>query len=78
MRPFLVLALACAALVSPLAQAGVKLGHTPFANSGSPAAQADFQRGVAWLHSFGYEDAIDAFRAAQKIDPGFANDLQHV
>jgi tetratricopeptide (TPR) repeat protein len=35
-------------------------------------AQADFLRGVAWLHSFGYEDAIDAFRAAQKADPAFA------
>jgi tetratricopeptide (TPR) repeat protein len=72
MRPFLALALACAALVSPLAQSGAQLGRTYFANSGSPAAQADFQRGVAWLHSFGYEDAIDAFRAAQKADPGFA------
>jgi tetratricopeptide (TPR) repeat protein len=27
---------------------------------------------VAWLHSFGYEDAIDAFREAQKVDPSFA------
>ena len=34
--------------------------------------KTDFLRGVAWLHSFGYEDAIDAFRAAQKIDPSFA------
>ena len=72
MRPFLSLALACAALVSPLAQSGAQLGRAYFANSGSPAAQADFQRGVAWLHSFGYEDAIDAFRSAQKADPGFA------
>ena len=48
------------------------LGRVVFPNSGSPAAQADFLRGVAWLHSFGYEDAIDAFRAAQKIDPSFA------
>jgi tetratricopeptide (TPR) repeat protein len=24
-----------------------------------------------WLHSFMYEDAIDAFRAAQKLDPNF-------
>ncbi|MDP2319491.1 MAG: hypothetical protein Q8O42_09170 [Acidobacteriota bacterium] len=72
MRPFLALILTCAALVAPLAQSGVQLGHTPFANSGSPAARADFQRGVAWLHSFGYEDAIDAFRAAQKADPSFA------
>lgn len=48
------------------------LGRISFPNSGSAAAQADFLRGVAWLHSFGYEDAIDAFRAAQKIDPSFA------
>jgi len=48
------------------------LGRVVFPNSGAPAAQADFLRGVAWLHSFGYEDAIDAFRAAQKIDPTFA------
>src|SRR6476469_5457213 len=56
-----------------LAQAPApKLGRVSFPNSGSPSAQADFLRGIAWLHSFGYEDAIDAFRAAQKIDPSFA------
>jgi tetratricopeptide (TPR) repeat protein len=43
-----------------------------FPNSGAPGAQPLFLRGVAWLHSFGYEDAIDAFVAAQRIDPGFA------
>ncbi len=48
------------------------VGRVSFPNSGSPAAQADFLRGLAWLHSFGYEDAIDAFRAAQKADPTFA------
>jgi tetratricopeptide (TPR) repeat protein len=55
---------------SPKPQAA--LGRIDFPNSGSAAAQADFLRGVAWLHSFMYEDAIDAFRAAQKIDPSFA------
>ncbi len=64
--------LACIALVTPLAQSRPALGRVVFPNSGSAAAQADFLRGVAWLHSFGYEDAIDAFRAAQKIDPSFA------
>lgn len=49
-----------------------RLGRVVFPNSGSPAAQQPFLRGIAWLHSFGYEDAIDAFRAAQKIDPSFA------
>jgi len=48
------------------------LGKITFPNSGSASAQADFIRGVALLHSFMYEDAIDAFRAAQKIDPSFA------
>jgi tetratricopeptide (TPR) repeat protein len=48
------------------------LGRVTFQNSGSPAAQDAFLRGVAWLHSFGYEDALEAFRAAQKIDPAFA------
>jgi len=43
-----------------------------FPNSGNAAAQKDFLQGVAWLHSFMYEDAIDAFRAAQKADPSFA------
>ena len=48
------------------------LGKIDFPTSGGPAAQAEFVRGVLWLHSFGYEEAIDAFRAAQKIDPTFA------
>src|SRR6187402_391714 len=60
------------AVVTLAGQAPPAVGRISFPNSGSPAAQADFQRGVAWLHSFGYEDAIDAFRAAQKTDPGFA------
>ena len=71
-RFVLALVLACIALVSPLAQSRAALGSVVFPNSGSAAAQADFLRGVAWLHSFGYEDAIDAFRTAQKIDPSFA------
>jgi len=53
-------------------QSATPIGKVSFPNSGAPAAQADFIRGVAWLHSFGYEDAIEAFRAAQKIDPDFA------
>ena len=54
-----------------MAQPREPLGKVVFPNSGAPAAQADFLRGVAWLHSFGYEDAIDAFRAAQQKDAGF-------
>ena len=61
------------ALIAILGQApGPKLGAVVFPNSGNAAAQEDFLEGVAWLHSFMYEDAIDAFRAAQKADPSFA------
>jgi tetratricopeptide (TPR) repeat protein len=48
------------------------LGRISFPNSGAPAAQSAFIRGVLLLHSFEYDDAIDAFRQAQKADPGFA------
>ena len=47
------------------------LGTISFPATGNPSAHAEFVRGVLWLHSFGYEEAIDAFRAAQKIDPQF-------
>jgi len=57
--------LVCLPLVAANAQAP---SPTPQVRS----AQSEFARGVNWLHSFMYEDAIDAFREAQKIDPGFA------
>ena len=50
------------------------LALTPlrFPTSGSPAAQPSFLRGVTALHNFEYEDAVEAFRDAQRIDRGFA------
>src|SRR5258705_11875105 len=47
-------------------------GHVDFANSGAPAAQADFSQGMALLHDFEYPAAAAAFRRAQSADPGFA------
>jgi tetratricopeptide (TPR) repeat protein len=47
-------------------------GHVAFANSGSPAAQADFLAGLALLHDFEYPAAAEAFRRAESADPGFA------
>jgi hypothetical protein len=61
-----------AVLVSLPADAASELGKVDFPTSGSPAAQAHFLRGVAALHSFWYEEAADAFRAAQQAEPGFA------
>ena len=48
------------------------LGAVSFANSGAAAAQAPFQRGLAFLHNFEYDQAAEAFRAAQAADPAFA------
>jgi tetratricopeptide (TPR) repeat protein len=58
---------AALALVALLASSAVR-----FPNSGSPAAQASFLAGVTALHNFQYEDAVEAFRAAQRIDRDFA------
>jgi len=48
------------------------LGKIDFPNSGAPAAQAEFLRGMLLLHSFEYDDAAEAFRAAEAADGGFA------
>jgi len=48
------------------------VGDVSFANSGAPAAQKDFLRGLAQLHDFEYEDAAAAFRRAEEIDPAFS------
>ena len=47
-------------------------GELSFPNSGKPAAQAPFLRGVKLLHNFQYEEAIEAFQQAEKADPDFA------
>jgi len=49
-----------------------RLGSVAFPNSGARSAQAPFLRGVALLHSFGYHDAANAFKEAQKADRRFA------
>jgi tetratricopeptide (TPR) repeat protein len=49
-----------------------QLGRVEFPTSGSKEAQAHFLRGLAALHSFWYEEALDAFRESTKVDPDFA------
>ena len=56
---------------SNIAAQNSQLGKVEFQTSGSPAAQAEFLRGLAALHSFWYEEALEAFRAATKTDPEF-------
>src|SRR2546427_6712761 len=48
-----------------------QLGKVEFPTSGSDHAQSHFLRGVAAVHSFWYEEALEAFRAATKADPDF-------
>src|SRR3989475_7391826 len=58
-------------LAAPVASQS-SLGRISFPTSGAPKAQPAFVRAVLLLHSFEYDDAIETFRQAQQIDPGFA------
>src|SRR5215510_837382 len=49
-----------------------QLGRVEFPTSGSPQAQQHFLRGLAALHSFWYEEAIEAFQESTKVEPDFA------
>jgi tetratricopeptide (TPR) repeat protein len=49
-----------------------KLGTVSFPISCTPESQKPFERGVALLHSFGYEDAEEQFTAITKADPACA------
>jgi tetratricopeptide (TPR) repeat protein len=46
-----------------------KLGRVNFTISCSPAAKKQFNRAVAWLHSFEYEEAERAFTKVADTDP---------
>lgn len=48
-----------------------QLGKVEFQTSGSPESQAHFLRGLAALHSFWYEEALDEFKQATKTQPDF-------
>src|SRR5215510_10526401 len=46
-----------------------KLGTVSFPTSCAPAVQKSFERGVALLHSFAYEDADHQFQEIAQADP---------
>lgn len=61
------------ALVLAVSANAADLGSVAFPTSAqNPEAQASFERGVAALHSFWYEEAADAFRKARTLEPSFA------
>ena len=47
-----------------------QLGSIQWSTSATAAAQASFVKGVLYMHNFHYDEAIDAFKQAQKRDPG--------
>ena len=70
-RPqFRALALMAALTTSAFAQ-NSQLGGVEFPTSGSEKAQAHFLRGLAALHSFWYEEALEGFRESTKFEPDF-------
>ena len=79
-RPSMVSALLLAVAAPLAAQDHAAHGGTPpatvgrvqMANSCAPAAQASFERGVALLHSFWFDESGVAFRAATQADPNCA------
>lgn len=76
-HPAVVLGLLLLAPISPVAAQGheghsgpppSRLGRVALANSCAAGAQAPFERGVALMHSFWYEEAGRAFREAATAD----------
>ena len=51
---------------------GEQLGKVSFPISCAPASQSAFERGVALLHSFGYDEAEEQFTAILQTDPDCA------
>jgi tetratricopeptide (TPR) repeat protein len=49
-----------------------RLGKVSFPASGSEKSQLHFLRGLAALHSFWFEEALDEFRESTRIDPDFS------
>ncbi|HEX4960512.1 MAG TPA: hypothetical protein VF173_06715 [Thermoanaerobaculia bacterium] len=70
--PWLLALSAVLRLPASAASPAGEVGEVAFANSGAPAAQEPFLRGLALLHNFEYSDAAEQFRKAQAADPGFA------
>jgi hypothetical protein len=67
-------AIGLALVAAPAAQehqhpADARLGTVHFETSCSAAAQAQFDRAMAWLHSFEFGPAIEGFTAAGQTDP---------
>src|ERR1044071_3199550 len=72
MRRSLIITLVMGLLAFGVSAQESQLGRVEFPTSGSAKAQQHFLRGLAALHSFWYEEAIEAFRESTKVEPDFA------
>jgi tetratricopeptide (TPR) repeat protein len=72
MRRLLSRVVVVAVLVLNVSAQESQLGRVEFPTTGSEKAQKHFLRGLAALHSFWYEEALEAFREATKVEPDFA------
>lgn len=70
--PLLALSAAPLLVAVPASAQFENVGSIDFPTSATGDAQQHFLRGVAILHSFGWEQAIERFQAAQAADPDFA------
>src|SRR5688572_17281150 len=66
------LLVAFSAGVSQAQNPGAGATEVTFPTSAGAEAQRTFLTGLAWLHSFEYEQALESFQQAQMIEPGFA------
>lgn len=72
MKRLLLIVIVAALVISNVRAQESQLGRVEFPTSGSEKAQAHFLRGLAALHSFWYEEALEAFRESTKVEPDFA------
>jgi len=71
MRQLFILAIFVGVLALSVSAQESQLGRVEFPTSGSEKAQAHFLRGLAALHSFWYEEALEAFQESTKVEPDF-------
>ncbi|MBT8487394.1 MAG: hypothetical protein KJO65_01075 [Gemmatimonadetes bacterium] len=71
-RTLIALSVLSLCYVAPTSAQFDNVGSIDFPTSATGKAQQHFLRGVAILHSFGWEQAKEEFQAAQDADPDFA------
>jgi hypothetical protein len=69
---YLIVVTLAGALTAAQSRPDGELGTIHFPTSATGAAQTAFLAGVKGLHNFEFDTAAEAFREAQKADPGFA------